>query len=245
METWQRIAILAAGLSGRQVDSIGPTTPVGENGLDLDSLDKLTFVQMIEDEFHIQISDDEADKPELATIGGLTGFVQDKIDERGDQFEQFGVAIEGAQSALGNSGVVCIGQPPNSILVDPGAAGAEHLIADAFDQLGYTGQDVASIERALDPLSPADVRGTLRLIETVLDQDLVGPMRVKGMPPDGVLSGTTLMMLTEQAKISARRDAKTIFEAGWEARRNYERLGPTGSLEEAWNEFAQREGLDS
>lgn len=44
-----------------------------------DSLDWVELVMMVEEEFSIEISDDEAERDDIATIDGLTEFVEQKL----------------------------------------------------------------------------------------------------------------------------------------------------------------------
>ena len=49
----------------------------------IDSIAMFKFVVELEEEFDIEISDEEMMMPQLATIGGLTSFISEKIEGRG------------------------------------------------------------------------------------------------------------------------------------------------------------------
>lgn len=82
MQTWDRVTLLAAHLSGMDADKIGPKTVLGKGGLDLDSLDKVWLAMTVEEEFDIDLPDEEIDDPKLGTIGGLVEHIQNKLDAR-------------------------------------------------------------------------------------------------------------------------------------------------------------------
>lgn len=47
--------------------------------LHFDSLDLISVAMKCEDEFHIEISDADVDKPALGTFGGLVAFIEGKL----------------------------------------------------------------------------------------------------------------------------------------------------------------------
>lgn len=64
-------------------ESHGDARARGEAGLD--SLDSVELVMAIEEEFGIEIADNEVDgNPEWKTIGGIAGFVATKLTQKED-----------------------------------------------------------------------------------------------------------------------------------------------------------------
>lgn len=95
MQTISRISRIIADMTGLPTEEIHAgqalgTVPVPnfhdregrQTPLDLDSLDRIQLAMKIEDEFGIDLTDDEVDKPELAYVAGLAAFVQGKIDAK-------------------------------------------------------------------------------------------------------------------------------------------------------------------
>jgi acyl carrier protein len=59
-----------------------------ERDLDLDSLDRIEIAMRVEDTFGIEIPDEDVDKRALGTLGGLTAYVQGKLDARSTRLAQ-------------------------------------------------------------------------------------------------------------------------------------------------------------
>ncbi len=78
MTTHDRLIALIAHHSAREPASIGPLNTLAGD-LDLDSLDRLDLRLAIEDAFGIDMTDEETDRPELGTVGGLLEFVEDRL----------------------------------------------------------------------------------------------------------------------------------------------------------------------
>lgn len=49
----------------------------------VNSMRMVMFVILLEEEFNITFDDEELEKPEFKTIGGLTQMIQDKINQNG------------------------------------------------------------------------------------------------------------------------------------------------------------------
>jgi hypothetical protein len=88
-----RIAVIVGELAGVDPEKIGPGNSLGEiahpnrydplaqyRPLGLDSMDRVMLVQVLEDEFHISISDDEVDRCE-DNVGALVAMVTDKLTQ--------------------------------------------------------------------------------------------------------------------------------------------------------------------
>ncbi len=77
MTTQDRIAALIVKYAGLTE----PLTPETNFAADLafDSLDLISLAMEIEDEFSIEMPDSDVDKPELGTLGGVTGYVEGKL----------------------------------------------------------------------------------------------------------------------------------------------------------------------
>lgn len=82
MNTCNRVEAICRHLSGvgTNFSFHNETTLAGD--LDLDSLDLVTLAMKIEDEFGIEISDDDVDSPALGTFGGLVAHVEGKLHSR-------------------------------------------------------------------------------------------------------------------------------------------------------------------
>lgn len=55
-----------------------PETKLADD-LGLDSLDRLQFALDIEDEFGVGMTDEEVDRPENGTVGGLSAFIDGRL----------------------------------------------------------------------------------------------------------------------------------------------------------------------
>jgi acyl carrier protein len=93
MQTYQRVCAVVGRVAGFDPATIGPAQCLGPTQtpnfydrqgaakpLELDSLDRVALAMELEDEFRIQITDDEVDSPQIDHVGGLVAFVQGKID---------------------------------------------------------------------------------------------------------------------------------------------------------------------
>jgi acyl carrier protein len=67
--------------------------------LQLDSLDRVELAMLLEDEFSIQIPDDDVDNSALGTFGGLVAYVQGKIDARAQKFADFKHSLPTVENA--------------------------------------------------------------------------------------------------------------------------------------------------
>jgi hypothetical protein len=97
--TYKRVARVIGHLSGFDPETIGPGQSLGQKAsanfywhsptpptpIGLDSLDLVQLTMELEQEFGIQISDDEADDMRINHVGGLVAFVQGKVDARAIQ----------------------------------------------------------------------------------------------------------------------------------------------------------------
>lgn len=54
------------------------TALAAKDGLDLDSLDLIQLAMKVEEEFEIELPDEEVDKPELGTVGGLLAYIEER-----------------------------------------------------------------------------------------------------------------------------------------------------------------------
>jgi len=63
------------------VEGVGADTPLLGRGIGLDSMETLTLVTGIEQEFCVQVEDDELTTGLFQTLGTLTEFVMQKIGD--------------------------------------------------------------------------------------------------------------------------------------------------------------------
>lgn len=104
-QTYQRVCRVIGDLAGIDPAGIGPGQSLGYEQtpnfywqpstkhhqigdphpmrpLELDSLDLWSLIMSLEEEFDIEISDEDAHMPSLGHVGGLVAFVQGKLDAR-------------------------------------------------------------------------------------------------------------------------------------------------------------------
>lgn len=82
-----QVEIIARELSGVcKLHSIHNETKLADavemGGLDLDSMDRVLLAMKLEEEFGIEIPDDDVDKGALGTFGGLVAYVQGRLDAK-------------------------------------------------------------------------------------------------------------------------------------------------------------------
>ena len=63
-------------------EEIVDADPIFGEGLGLDSIDVLEFVQLVEEEFGISMSDEEVVRQAVASIDALTDFILAQIDTK-------------------------------------------------------------------------------------------------------------------------------------------------------------------
>ena len=63
------------------VDGVDANTPLLGRGIGLDSMETLTLVTGIEQEFGVQVEDDELNAGLFETLGALTEYVARKLEE--------------------------------------------------------------------------------------------------------------------------------------------------------------------
>lgn len=254
METYERVVALAAEHSG--IDRpIGPLTPVGEDGLELDSLDKVQFTLLLEEEFGIEISDEETDRPELGTIGGLVEFVQNKLDAKPAPYEKHdpflgrvvGSVIPVPHPAL--DGLRVVPKPHHKgpmtlaeIMEAEGSATVTGTLtltdAMATATVDLRDQDIEEVaERGRAELANSGVLGVVPRLTTSTD---IEPF-LESIEP-GKADFESLSAIAYMADHAARHHAKRIFEAGFECGRRCE-VDASPTLESAWAEFARDNGF--
>lgn len=74
--------------------------------LHFDSLDLISVAMQIEDEFRIEITDDDVDSPALGTFGGLVAHVDGKLMAREAKFRDFKDRTTGLSN--GTAGVAAV-----------------------------------------------------------------------------------------------------------------------------------------
>ncbi len=84
-DTCQRVEAICRELSGCGAkfsihNETSLAAPIETGGLDLDSMDRVLLAMKCEEEFGIEIPDDDVDKNALGTFGGLVAYVQGKLD---------------------------------------------------------------------------------------------------------------------------------------------------------------------
>lgn len=97
---WKRVCLVLGKYSGADPDEIGPGRSLGVEAkpnyydleakcapLNLDSLDLVEVKLALEDEFGIDITDDELDGEPLNHVGGLVAFIQGKADAKLPRYE--------------------------------------------------------------------------------------------------------------------------------------------------------------
>jgi acyl carrier protein len=73
-----RTLAIIAHQSGRPIEDITRDRRLDEAPIDLDSLDRIELAMVIEDEFRIEIPDEDVDRRDMATVGGLVDYVKAK-----------------------------------------------------------------------------------------------------------------------------------------------------------------------
>jgi acyl carrier protein len=80
METYERVQALIAKHAGVPLEQVTPMAELDQH-LQLDSLDRIELAMRLEEEFHIQISDEEVDEDRYGRVDGLVALVTDKLEE--------------------------------------------------------------------------------------------------------------------------------------------------------------------
>jgi acyl carrier protein len=80
-----KVRLLVAEHAGLELEAVQPThslqpVPRHENGLDLDSLDRVEIVMTVEDEFGLEISDEDAEA--VTDVASLIALVQQGLGPR-------------------------------------------------------------------------------------------------------------------------------------------------------------------
>lgn len=81
MDTIQRVRLIASDLSGIEPERIGDHQPLDHtepDGLDLDSLDRLELIVTVEEEFNIDIPDEDVDRM-VATVAGVAAYLDRRM----------------------------------------------------------------------------------------------------------------------------------------------------------------------
>jgi acyl carrier protein len=80
MEIYERVQQVIANHAGVPLDQVTPLAELDQH-LQLDSLDRIELAMKLEDEFNIEITDDEVDEPRYGRVDGLVALVVDKLEE--------------------------------------------------------------------------------------------------------------------------------------------------------------------
>jgi acyl carrier protein len=254
--TCQRVCRVIGALAGIDPDDIGPGQCLGyvatpnhyadppAKPLELDSLDRVQLAMHLEDEFSIQITDDEADQPALDHVGGLVAFVQGKLDARGDRFQPFGVGIPGAQPMVYGD-LIAVGGPLHDRV-------GEALAAMGFGASVF-GVDIGKNSIGAFAAGAFDDDGALRITATGTIPAYTEPMHTSAegellltddmrLTNSGVLSGEPVVTgLGELGPIRLDPDAKTPWQKAHDALAALG-LNPADMLIPEWQWYAARDG---